>query len=401
MSFLAEQKRKKEVANREKNRSKKSSSFQSCEIVRYFHDSTLEDAIISDLGNNADTISIVAEVLQSVVRTWAHVLEAHKKKYPTQQQYNAQNQRGLGTLGHVKPPTITRITMTQTGIGKQQVILEDHDRPVLLTGLATVMPQEWLWLLDGLTVDEWSQLSHSIFDQFLGPIDQVIPMSPGTCLVPWWLITPEEVRVVIIGPYPYRKNEECMGYAFSSSKHTVTLRDLQESIEQEFDVAYLAQQREIQRRRENEDYGFFNHAEQFKLGQMIDLAEWVKSKVLCLNVAWVTRCTGQRDDAEGVHPCWIKLMQHLLIQLHRHYIKHPWVIVTLGKDADQVVTPEMEHEFCEQEPTTYPPCQVLRRHWLNRSGMIKNTLLWTNINLFLVEHGGDPIDFSSAIPLQK
>ena len=258
--------------------------------------------------------------------------------------------------------------------------------PVLLAVFAACIPPEWMWVLDGLTTYEWFELGQAVFRDT--PLDKITPEMGGTPCVPFWLMQPQDVQCVIIGAWPYGRAHECMGYAFSSSYMTETLRDLKNAVMQDCYEGVLEGSRGS------------SSAQPFAGMQDPDLAPWaMRCGVMCLNTTWVHKNT---RDSEDTHPLWLKLTRHVVTGVHERVgARSPLAVVMLGRDANAVVPDELERQLVgeqEEQKGKDKICRgVFRRHWLNRTGTIANTMLFLNVNVFRVWHGFEPLEFECIV----
>lgn len=341
-------------------------SMQARDAVAHFraHNNTLSDrshSIGAALGGTS--IQDVAKTLRVMGDTWYDWLErvdltVHDHHHHTQTLVRGASSSSSSSSSVPKKNNNDKV--------KPALVLK---YPVLLAAFSACLPPEWMWILDALTTYEWFELGTALFRDT--PLEKITPAGAGVPCVPFWLMRPEDIKVLVLGAWPYTRDKECVGYAMSSTYVTETLRDLRNAVSQDFDVPPTRSEDEL-----------------------ADLGPWALAGVMCLNTTWVS--ANSRDGGEQTHPLWLKLTRAVVQGVHERVgAQCPLAIVPLGRDANAVITPEMEAAF--EETYEQVPRQVFRRNWLNRTGSIANTMLFMNINVFRVWHDHEPIPFANIL----
>lgn len=166
-------------------------------------------------------------------------------------------------------------------------------------------PNEWLALLN----EEMQQHLYACCQQVMQEVDEGVPVYPQPehifNALRW--MTPEQVKVVILGQDPYHGPGQAHGYAFSvphGMKVPPSLRNMYQALQRDF-PGYVAP-----------DHG--------------NLERWAEQGVLLLNTIWSVRASEAGSHGYvGWHVITAALLQHLTTSLT------PRVFILWGKHAQK------------------------------------------------------------------
>ncbi|WP_164919777.1 uracil-DNA glycosylase [Mesoplasma florum] len=181
--------------------------------------------------------------------------------------------------------------------------------------------------------------------------------SKEDCLRLFDLISPDEIKVVIIGQDPYHNPKQANGIAFSASKDIKTPKSLIN----------------IFKELEN-DLGIKHYDNN-------DLSNWVKQGVLLINTCWTVI-----ENQPGSHSKlgWQEIVSDILVNLNK---QNPNIVYCLWGNYAKKVYENLEHKANNVINSAHPsPFSYLKG--------FKNSKPFSTINTILVNNSLEPIDWS-------